>query len=163
MQIVKKIFEVTKPYWPRVILGIVFGLMVSGITGAIVWLVKPALDIVLVEKRFEYLKLIPLGIFVLFTIKGTLNFRQAYLMRSAGLRLIRDTLNKLHSHILYIPVGYFHQEASGIVISRVIEDREVHEKVVVNGTVGYLKKPIEHYTYRTISDYIKKWEKKAKE
>ena len=44
MQIVKKIFEVTKPYWPRVILGIVFSLMVSGITGAIVWLVKPALD-----------------------------------------------------------------------------------------------------------------------
>jgi hypothetical protein len=33
MQIVKKIFEVTKPYWPRVILGIVFGLMVSGIAG----------------------------------------------------------------------------------------------------------------------------------
>lgn len=34
MQIVKKIFEVTKPYWPKVILGIVFGLMVYGIAGA---------------------------------------------------------------------------------------------------------------------------------
>jgi glycosyltransferase involved in cell wall biosynthesis len=40
-----------------------------------------------------------------------------------------------------------------------MKDREVHEKVVVNGTVGYLKNPIEHYTYRTISDYIKKMEK----
>ncbi len=39
-----------------------------------------------------------------------------------------------------------------------MEDREVHEKVVVNGTVGYLKNPIEHYTYRTISEYIKKME-----
>jgi subfamily B ATP-binding cassette protein MsbA len=122
MQIAKKIFEVTKPYWPRVILGIIFGLMVSGLTGAIVWLIKPATDIVLVEKKFEYFRLIPLGAFVLFTIKGTLNFGQAYLMRSAGLRLIRDTQNKLHSHILYIPVGYFHQEASGVVISRVIND-----------------------------------------
>ncbi len=39
-----------------------------------------------------------------------------------------------------------------------MEEREVHEKVVVNGTVGYLKNPIEHNTYRTISDYIKKME-----
>ena len=39
-----------------------------------------------------------------------------------------------------------------------IEPREVHEKVVVNGAVGYLKEPLEHYTYRTISDYIRKME-----
>jgi len=39
-----------------------------------------------------------------------------------------------------------------------IEPREVHEKVVVNGAVGYLKGPLEHYTYRTISDYIRKME-----
>jgi len=39
-----------------------------------------------------------------------------------------------------------------------IEPREVHEKVVVNGAVGYLNGPIEHYTYRTISDYVRKME-----
>ncbi|BCB97287.1 glycosyl transferase [Dissulfurispira thermophila] len=39
-----------------------------------------------------------------------------------------------------------------------VEPREVHEKIFVNGVVGYLKNPFEHYTYRTISDYIKKME-----
>lgn len=39
-----------------------------------------------------------------------------------------------------------------------VEQREVHEKVVVNGPLGYLKEPLEHYTYRTITDYIKKME-----
>lgn len=39
-----------------------------------------------------------------------------------------------------------------------IQQREVHEKVIVKGTVGYMKNPLEHYTYRTISDYIKKME-----
>lgn len=39
-----------------------------------------------------------------------------------------------------------------------VEQREVHEKVIVRGAVGYLKNPLEHYTYRTISDYIKKME-----
>lgn len=39
-----------------------------------------------------------------------------------------------------------------------VEQREVHEKVIVKGSVDYLKNPLEHYTYRTISDYIKKME-----
>lgn len=39
-----------------------------------------------------------------------------------------------------------------------VEQREVHEKVIVKGDVDYLKNPLEHYTYWTISDYIKKME-----
>ena len=37
-----------------------------------------------------------------------------------------------------------------------LEDREVHEKVVVRGRVGQLNAPLEHHTYRTISDYVRK-------
>ncbi len=39
-----------------------------------------------------------------------------------------------------------------------VEQREVHEKVIVKGSVGHMKNPLTHYTYRTISDYIKKME-----
>jgi subfamily B ATP-binding cassette protein MsbA len=122
MQTLNKIIEITRPYWPRVFLGIVLGLLVSAVTGAIAWLVKPALDIVFVDKKYEYLKLIPVGVFTLFMLKGLMQFGQEYLMRSAGMKLVRDTQDKLHHHILYIPVGYFHREASGVVMSRVIND-----------------------------------------
>lgn len=37
-----------------------------------------------------------------------------------------------------------------------LEDREVHEKVVIRGSVGDLSGCLEHYTYRTISDYVRK-------
>lgn len=37
-----------------------------------------------------------------------------------------------------------------------LEEREVHEKVVVRGSVGNLSGCLEHYTYRTISDYVRK-------
>jgi glycosyltransferase involved in cell wall biosynthesis len=39
-----------------------------------------------------------------------------------------------------------------------LEDREVHEKVVVDGPAGYFKNPLEHYTYRTIADFLGKME-----
>jgi glycosyltransferase involved in cell wall biosynthesis len=37
-----------------------------------------------------------------------------------------------------------------------LEPREVHEKAVVTGQTGYLKHPIEHYTYGSISEFIGK-------
>lgn len=33
-------------------------------------------------------------------------------------------------------------------------ERAVHEAVAVNGTVGYLKNPLIHYTYKDVSDYL---------
>ncbi len=37
-----------------------------------------------------------------------------------------------------------------------LEPRQVHEKVVVNGKTGFLKHPIEHYTYDSIPEFIAK-------
>jgi len=39
-----------------------------------------------------------------------------------------------------------------------VEDRKVHEKVIVRGKTGFLESPLEHFTYRTVSDYLKKME-----
>ena len=37
--------------------------------------------------------------------------------------------------------------------------REVHEQVVVKGRVGTLKAPLEHFTYDSISDYLKRMDR----
>jgi len=124
MPIFGKIIELTKPYWPRIFAGILLSLIVSGITGAIAWAVKPALDEVLIGKKYEYVNLLPAGIVLLFTIKGLLSFGQTYLMKSAGMKLVRETRNKLYKHLLYLPVGYFNRESSGVIISRVMYDVE---------------------------------------
>ena len=38
-------------------------------------------------------------------------------------------------------------------------EREVHEAVSVDGKVGYLKNPLEHHTYRSIGDYLKRMDR----
>ncbi len=40
-----------------------------------------------------------------------------------------------------------------------LELREVHEKVVVEGSTGYLKNPLRHYTYRSVSDFVERMER----
>lgn len=125
MKIHRKIIELTKPYWPRILGGILLSLLLSGISGAIAWLIKPALDLVFVQKKYEYLKFLPVGVFLLFALKGSIGFSQAYLMKSAGMKLIREMRNKLYNHILYLPLGYFSRESSGVIISRTMSDVNV--------------------------------------
>jgi glycosyltransferase involved in cell wall biosynthesis len=36
--------------------------------------------------------------------------------------------------------------------------RQVHESVEIEGKTGYLKNPIEHYTYMSVADYLKRLE-----
>jgi glycosyltransferase involved in cell wall biosynthesis len=40
-----------------------------------------------------------------------------------------------------------------------LEPREVHEKVVVEGSAGYLKNPLKHYTYRSVSDFVERMDR----
>ncbi len=118
----KKLIEMTKPYWRTVTIAIVCGFMVSVLTGGIAWLVKPALDVIFVEKKYTYFQFVPFAVILLFTAKGFFHYWQQYLMKTAGLSLIRDTRNKMHDHILYMPAGYFDKETSGMLLSRVISD-----------------------------------------
>ncbi len=39
------------------------------------------------------------------------------------------------------------------------QERAVHEKVILDGRAGYLKNPLEHYTYRSTKDYIERLER----
>lgn len=126
----KQLIALSKPYWPRVIGGIILSLMVSGITAAIAWATKPALDIIFVDKKYSYLKLLPLAILLLFVIKGALSFLQSYVMKSAGMKLVKETRNKLYKHILYLPLSYFSKESSGVIISRIINDVSKIEGII---------------------------------
>jgi ATP-binding cassette, subfamily B, bacterial MsbA len=124
MHVLKKLKELTKPYWHRIFGGIILSLIVSGLTAAIAWSIKPAIDEIIVGKKYQFFPLLALGVFLLFSIKGGVIFCQIYLMRSAGMKLVRDMRNKLHSHILSLPVGYFNRESSGVIVSRVMLDAD---------------------------------------
>jgi subfamily B ATP-binding cassette protein MsbA len=122
LNIFRKITDLTKPYWPRIFAGILLSFIASGISGAIAWSTKPALDKIFIERRYEYLNYLPLGVLLLFLLKGFIGFGQSYLMKSASMKLVRETRNKLFNQVIYFPLSYFQKEASGVVISRIMND-----------------------------------------
>lgn len=118
----KRLVKVIRPYIPRVILATFFSLIVSGLNGAIAWLVKPAMDRIFVEGNCEYVYLLPLGIIILYILRGACSFLQSYLMRTAGMKLVRDLRNRFFSHLIRLPVSVISRSTSGDVLSKLMND-----------------------------------------
>ena len=61
MKDIRKILNLTRPYWGRIALAGMGSIVVSGMNGFLAWLAKPAVDKLFVEKKAEYLPFIALG------------------------------------------------------------------------------------------------------
>ena len=59
---------------------------------------------------------------VVFLLKDVFNYLQAYLLSTVEQRIIQDLRNHLYSHIHAMPLSFFHQSRTGVVISRVTND-----------------------------------------
>ncbi|HSB29967.1 MAG TPA: ABC transporter ATP-binding protein [Candidatus Sulfobium mesophilum] len=130
MEDYRRIFRLVMPYWRRVAMAVLAGVIVSGMNAAIAWLAKPAMDDVLIRKDKTLLFLLPLAIFFIFLGKGIFTYIQEYLMRSASQKMVMQLRNRLYSHITELPLGYFGKNSSGELISKVINDTSMLQELV---------------------------------
>lgn len=137
MKDLKKIFILVKPYWGRIIVAGICSLVVSGLSGALAWLIKPAVDKVFVQREPTFLTLLSLAVMIAYVGKGVFSFFHSYLMRSVGAKIVRDIRNRLFHHLLYLPMGFLHKDSTGAMVSRVINDAGV-----VQGLLAYTIKDI---------------------
>lgn len=121
-----------RPYFKRVILAIGFSLLASSASGAIAWMVKPLIDSIFVEKNYAMLAWLPFAIILLYFLRGTCQMIYSYLMRSSGLKLVRDTRIRLYDHLLRLPVSSLGTETSGKMISRILNDVGILRSLVAD-------------------------------
>ncbi|MBI4684292.1 MAG: ABC transporter ATP-binding protein [Nitrospirae bacterium] len=122
MNTLKKILNLSRPYWARIALAGICSLVVSGLNGGLAWLVKPAVDNVFVQKESSVLFLISASIFGAYLLRGVFSFFQSYLMRSAGAKMVRDIRDDLYQHATSLPMSFFGKDSTGAMTSRIIND-----------------------------------------
>ena len=122
----------SKPYNARLAVALVCSLILSGINGAIAWSIKPALDSIFIMKKVEYLYLLPVGVIVLFLLRGLFSFCNNYLMASIGAKIVRSIRQEVYEKVISLPIAYHSQTSSGIVVSKILNDIGI-----LQGTVGF--------------------------
>ncbi|HXX57024.1 MAG TPA: ABC transporter ATP-binding protein [Thermodesulfovibrionales bacterium] len=122
MEGLRKILLLVMPYWRRLVVAAICSLIVSGLNGALAWLVKPAVDKVFIERSTTSILLLSTGIMLAFLGRGVFRFFQSYLMMSAGAKVVRDIRDKLYQHMLFLPMSFIHRDSTGNMVSRVLND-----------------------------------------
>jgi len=130
-----RILSYAKPYWFRIAIALVTAQVVAATDGALAWLVKPMMDRIFVEKNAEVLKLIPLAIIGLYTVRGIGRYVQNYLMKYANLRMIMDLRTDIFRHFQRMSLAFYKDRSTGELMSRITSD----VGAVRNANVGLVK------------------------
>jgi subfamily B ATP-binding cassette protein MsbA len=139
MNLYRRLLNLVKPYWTKVVLAMVCMLFVSLFTAAQAYLVQPALDDVFLKKDERMLSFLPIAIVLLFLLKGIFDYGQSYLMNFVGLRIIADMREKLYNHLQSLSLSFFSKTPTGLLISRITNDVNLIQASVSNAITGLFK------------------------
>jgi subfamily B ATP-binding cassette protein MsbA len=110
------------PYW-RILALAILGMMVIAATEPVLpAIMKYLLDNGLRASDQRLVWAIPIGIVLLFAVRGIFSFCTSYLMTWLSAQIITDVQRALFSKMLLLPLRVFHEQSAGKLISRVISD-----------------------------------------
>lgn len=126
----KKIWQYFKPYTFFIILATISSGIVAASQGAVAYAVKPTLDGIFINKDKSMLILMPVVIIVLFLIKGVFSFAQEFLMRYSAQRAVQKIRDDLYGNIIMLPVRFFSENSTGLLMSRITSDINLVESSI---------------------------------
>jgi ATP-binding cassette subfamily B protein len=92
------------------------------------------IDEVITHKRPELLTPIMLGLIGAFLLRDLFNGLRIWVNNTFEQNVIYDMRREVYARLQRLPVGYFDQRASGDLMTRVLEDVNAMERVLIDGT-----------------------------
>ena len=129
----RRLFPYLRGYLPILAAGGLLALVVAAMEGAIVWLVKPAMDDIFIKRDPAMLRVIPLLLLGAYVAKGLARYGQSYLMASVGERVTTALRRTLYLHLQQMPLAFFADRHSAELMSRIVSD--VNRLARVSSTV----------------------------
>ena len=137
--LVRLVRQYLRPYlWP-LIPAVLCMIVAAAGDGILAYLMKPVLDDLFINHDRDMLILIPALVIVVTLLKSTAAFGQVVLMGFIGLRIIADLQTQLFGHVIRFDLAFFHDTASGKLVSRMTNDINLMRNALVNTLTGLVK------------------------
>ena len=121
----KHFIRITKlflDYKSRMFIAVLCMVIAALCTGFHAWLVKPALDEVLINADKFYLYFIPIAILATGIIKGLVSYLQVVSLQFMSHRIIEKLRKDVFHNIINLHYGFFIQNKTGSLITRITTD-----------------------------------------
>ena len=123
----------------KIFLALVMMVISAGATGLHAWLVRPALDEVLIKGNKEMLFLIPIAIIIVTLIKGLATYTHSYQMSKVAHSIIAKLQKQMFEKLMYLNLKFYNDSKSGNLISRLINDTYYLRLAIVKSVTGVIK------------------------
>ena len=123
----------------KIFLALIMMIISAAATGLHAWLVRPALDEVLIKGNKEMLFLIPFAIIIVTLIKGLATYTHSYQMSKVAHAIIAKLQNQMFEKLMYLNMKFYNDSKSGNLISRLINDTYYLRMAIVKSVTGVIK------------------------
>jgi len=139
----KIIYKIIKDYlFPhklKILFALLMMLVSAAATGLHAWLVRPALDEVLIKGDKEMLFLIPIAIILVTMFKGLATYLHSFQMSKVAHTVIAKLQSEMFEKLMYFNLKFFNDSKSGNLISRLINDTYFLRIAIVKTVTGFIK------------------------
>jgi ABC-type multidrug transport system fused ATPase/permease subunit len=133
MEIVRRVAVYLRPYRGMAAANIACAILGLGFSFAFPQLLQSIIDDVVSGKKANYI--VPAALLLLaFLLRDLCNSLRILVNNIFEQNVIFDMRRDVYSRLQRLPVGYFDQRASGDVMTRVLEDVNSVERVLIDGT-----------------------------
>ncbi|MBF0453167.1 MAG: ABC transporter ATP-binding protein [Candidatus Magnetomorum sp.] len=135
----KKLLGMIKDNKLRLFIAMFLMIIVAATTAATAFLIKPVLDDIFFKKNIQMLTIIPIVVLCIYLLRAVSTVGQSYLMTYVGEGIIRKLRNLLYDRIMELPMTFFHNEKTGVLISRITNDVNIVKAMVSTAVTGALR------------------------
>lgn len=125
-----------RPYYKLLAWAIFFMVLSSAMTAAFAKLVEPILDEVLVKGRENMILPVGLSVFLVFFVSGVATYLHTLQMNKIGQSIVADIQRDLFGRFLGLDLRFFHDNPSGELVSRIVNDVNILRGTVSDGLTG---------------------------
>ena len=111
----------------------------AGATGLHAWLVRPALDDVLIKGDKQMLLLIPIAIILTTLCKGVATYLHSYQMSKVAHNIIAKLQSEMFDKLMNFNLNFYNDSKTGNLISRLINDTYFLRMAIVKTVTGVIK------------------------
>ena len=139
LEFFKEYMPFYKYYKKEIFFAIVGMIMVSVASAAVAYIIKPVLDQIFIDKNKELLYLLPLGVILIYFIKGLGRYIQTYYVTYIGEDIIRHIRNKFLHHILTFDIDFFKKTHTGELVSRILNDINRIQSAISHDLASFIR------------------------
>jgi ATP-binding cassette, subfamily B, bacterial MsbA len=121
----RRLLKYATPYLGVFLIGVLGSVLFASSNAALAYLVKKFLNGAFLVKDPTVLWKVPLGVVVLFTLRGVGDYVQSYYSGWVGRQVIKGLRHDVFSHYLRLPTAYLDRQQSGHLLSKLTNNIEM--------------------------------------